>query len=543
MKSRFVSLCCLLSMSSVPLWFVPSSHGAEPTYWQDVRPVFRKHCNVCHSTKNLKELDVSGGLALDTYDAAVKGAKQPVFQAGKSADSVLLQLLRTNDEKQRMPKDSPPLPKEAIELIARWIDSGAKEGTKPDMQVAAASAATAKRTRYLDVVLPTNATPPPNVLSTAKPGKLDLILKVGPLAPITALAYSPDGKLLASGAYGRVAIWDMASGQPTQVLTSVLGAVNDLKFSPDGKVLAIAGGQPSFRGDLRLFDTTTWQLIATLGGHEDVVFGVSFTSDGNRLASASFDKIVRVWDLTTHKPTLTIPDHSDFVYGVAFSPDGKLLASCSKDRSVKVFDATTGKSQATFSGMNEDVIAVAFSLDGKNVVSSGIEPGIVWWNAQTSQRLRSQGGHGVAVHELAFSKDGKRLVSAGGDGTARLWDGSSGASVKSFAIGHVTYAIALSPDGKRLATGSFDGLVRLWDVDSGRQLASLLSLPSNDTKPSWLVLTPEGYGDGAATTCDQAQWRMAGQGVPGETVWKGLRQPETVAKALRGETVPAATFK
>jgi WD40 repeat protein len=535
---RYVPLivaCFLLGASQVA--------AQDPTYWQDIRPIFRKHCNVCHSTKNLKELDVSGGLALDTHEAAIKGAKEAVFSVGKSGESSLIKLLKTSDENRRMPKDAPPLPPEVIARIGKWIDSGAKEGVKPDTVAAIAPAASTKRTRYLDVVLPTNATPPPNVLGPAKPAKLELALKVGPLAPVTALAFSPDGKLLASGAYGQVTVWDLTSGQPSKVLTNVLGAVNDLKFSPDGKLLAVAGGQPSFRGDFRLFDTSDWSLRATLGGHEDVVYTVAFTGDGQRLASASFDKTVRIWDLASHKTTLAIPDHSDFVYGVAFSPDGKLLASCSKDRSVKLFDAATGKSQATLSGMNEDVIALAFGPDGKSLVSSGLEPGIVWWNAQTSERVRSQGGHGIAVHELAFSKDGKRLLSAGADGTARLWDGTTGAAVKSFAVASVTYAAALSPDGKRLATGSFDGLVRLWDVDSGRHLASLLSLPMTENQPAWLVLTPEGYAAAADGTRGAVQWRMGGQAVEAEAVWKTLGQSEVVAGAMRGEAPVAPSFK
>jgi WD40 repeat protein len=521
----------------VPLWFVSPASAAEPTYWDDVRPILRRHCIVCHSTKNLKEVEVSAGLALDSYEATMKGAKRPVIVPGKSKESLLYQLLVTEDLDKQMPKDALPLDKEKIDLIARWIDAGAKEGTKPDTVVVTPPTGT-KRTRSLDVVLATNFSPPPGVLSPAKPGKLELVLKAGPLAPVTAVTFSPDGRLLASGVYGRVTVWDMTTGRPVKILTNVLGAVNDLRFSPDGKLLAVAGGQPSFRGDLRLYSTADWQLRAALGGHEDVVFAVAFSPDSRRLASASFDKTVRIWDVAAHKPQLTIPDHSDFVYGVAFSPNGKWLVSCSKDRSVKVFDATTGKSTLTFSGMNEDVLAVAVRPDGKAVVSSGYEAGLHWWNPETAQRVRVQAGHSVAVHELAFSTDGKLLASAGADGTVRLWNGTSGAPLKTFTVGTVNYAVALSPDGKQLATGSFDGLVRLWDVDSGRHLVTLLSLPSDDPQPLWLLLTPEGYIAAADALRTAAQWRLGGQAVAADPVWRSLHQPETVLKAFRGEALP-----
>jgi WD40 repeat protein len=547
-SSRPVLLCAF----SLLCLAAPGVAADAPTYWGEIRPLLRKHCTVCHSAKNIKEIDVSGGLGLDSFDATMKGTKQPVIVPGKSKDSVLVHLLTIKDETKRMPKDAPPLPAEAVELISRWIDGGAKEGTKPDTVAAAPPAASARRLKKLDIVLSTNAVPPKGIFSEANPAKLELTLKAGPLPPVTAVAYSPDGQRLAVGSYGQVTIWDLRTGSPVKVLTSVLGAVNDVRFSPDGKLLAVGGGQPSARGDLRLFQTDTWQLAGHLGGHDDVVFSVSFSPDSKRLASASFDKTVRIWELGAQKQLLKLDAHSDFVYAVSFSADGKWLASCSKDKSVKVVDAATGKSRFTFSGMNEDVLATAVHPDGKSVVSSGFEPAISWWairdgaaesgQASASPRIRNQGGHGVAVHELTFSKDGKLLVSAGGDGTVRIWNGENGSSVRTLTVGATTYAVAISPDGKQIASGSFDGQVRLWDVASGRQLVSLLSLPAQAEQRSWIAMTPEGYTTGSDSAKTLAEWRMSGQRVAGESAWKALGNQSTMEMALRGEAVPAPVF-
>ncbi|HYT91081.1 MAG TPA: c-type cytochrome domain-containing protein, partial [Gemmataceae bacterium] len=126
---RFV-LSVLCALAIIPT--AAAGGPAEPTYWKDVRPLLRKHCIVCHSAKNVKEVDVSGGLALDSYEAVRKGTKHPVLQPGKSADSVLVHLLATKDVKKRMPLDAAPLPEESVALIRKWIDTGAKEGQKPD---------------------------------------------------------------------------------------------------------------------------------------------------------------------------------------------------------------------------------------------------------------------------------------------------------------------------------------------------------------------------------------------------------------------------
>jgi WD40 repeat protein len=541
MKMLFASVVLLLLGQSA------FGQSDVPTYWKDIRPIFRKHCTVCHSAKNIKEADVSGGLALDSYEGVRKGTTKPIFLPGKSKDSTIIHLLESTDVKKRMPLDAKALAPEKIALIRRWIDTRAKEGTKPDDTTVAVIPKKPGKRRRLDVTLPTNAVAPAGTLAKGG-GKLDLAMKVRPLAPVTAVSFSPDNKLLASGSYGLVTIWDLTSAKPIKMLTNVLGAVNDLRFSPDGKILAVAGGQPSAKGDLRLFQVADWKLLAALRGHDDVVFAVDFSRDGNRLASASFDKTVRIWNLE-QRAAGSIPEervltgHSDFVYAVAFSPDGKHLASASKDRTVKLVETATGKGVFTFGGMDQDVLAVAFSPDGKQVVSSGFETALYWWNPKTGERLRLQGGHGIAVHELAFSKDGSRLLSASADRTIRLWNGSTGAPIKTIAVGSIVYAAAISPNNKLLASGSFDGLVKVWDEASGRLLATFIALPSENEQHDWLALTPEGYASGSAGMSTLVRWRLAGQETAAEPVWRTVRQPEMIARALRGEKVVAPKFE
>jgi hypothetical protein len=285
----------ILPLSSLCLCAsVVRSPAAEPTYWRDVRPLLRKHCTVCHREAKLKEPEVSAGLALDSPANVLKGGKTPVVKPGKPDESLLVELLTTKDPKRRMPLDGDPLPAAEVDVIRKWIAAGAPEGVKPaDDTTTQVARPAARAVRKLPVTFATKAALPKSM----KPaGPLALTLPVGPLPPVAAVAFAPDGKRLAVGSYGRVAVWDLEAAKPATVLTQVLGAVNDVKFSPDGKLLAVAGGLPSARGDLRLFDTTDWKLTASLGGHLDTVSGVSFSPDGAKLASASFDKTVRLWD-------------------------------------------------------------------------------------------------------------------------------------------------------------------------------------------------------------------------------------------------------
>ena len=255
--SSLFSLCilCVLGGQSI---------AADPTYWTDVRPILRKHCTVCHSERKLSEIELSAGLALDKPESILKGSKAGnVLVPGKPDDSLIVTLLSSKDKKRAMPLDAEPIPAADIAIIRKWVAAGAPDGSKPKVDDTANIATSpARPTRKLNVSFPTKATLP----KTANlPGSLELSLPIGPLPPIAAVAFSPDGKLLATGVYGRVTLWDLATARPMKMLTSVLGAVNDLKFSSDGKLLAVAGGQPSIRGDLRLFDTADWKLIHSLG--------------------------------------------------------------------------------------------------------------------------------------------------------------------------------------------------------------------------------------------------------------------------------------
>jgi WD40 repeat protein len=288
---------------------------------------------------------------------------------------------------------------------------------------------------------------------------------------VTSVAFSPDDSRIASGSEDRtVRVWDAQTGAELGCLSGHADDVESVAISRDGR--RIASGSRDHT--VRLWDAQTGAELACLRGHTDDVRSVTFSPDGGRVASGSYDQTVRVWELQTGAELACLRGHTNWVTDVAYSPDGRHLASASPDQTVRVWDAETGAELARLRGHKSSFWCVAFSPDGRRLVSGSSDQAVRVWDAETGAELACLRGHTSGVASVAFSPDDRLIASGSLDQTMRVWDARSGAEPACL-HGHndVVWSVAFSPDGRRIASGSRDRTARVWDAQSGAELACL----------------------------------------------------------------------
>ena len=447
---RLLFFFCLLFFTG-PWPLAPGHCSEEPSYARQILPFFSRYCVECHAAR-----DPDGGLSLDTYKGLMTGGDHGVVLVpGKPDQSRLLRMVEGKVTPRMPPKKARQPQKEEIALLRAWIATGA-----------------ANDSGKVGILLP-------SILPRHKLA-----------APVTALAYSPDGKTLAIGGHREVLLLDPESGGLRGRLSGQHGKVTALAFSPSGQSLAVAGGAAG-AGAVRLYraDKAGWTPArpeSVLKGHADVLYALAFSPDGKTLASGGYDRLIKLWDAKSGKLLRDLKDHSDAVYGLAFSPDGTLLASAAADRAVKVWDVATGVRLFTLGESTDWVYAVAWSPDGRHVAAGGVDRSIrVWEVSRAGGRVVSSVfAHEGPITRLVYARDGKTLYSLGEDRRCKAWDTTRMVERKVYdAQPETPLALAVRPDELQLAIGRYDGALVLLDSKTGKVQAQPLPMKPKPPAP------------------------------------------------------------
>jgi WD40 repeat protein len=280
--------------------------------------------------------------------------------------------------------------------------------------------------------------------------------------PLNTPTFSPDGRTIATGSVdGTVRFWDVASGQCRNVLKDRTGY--HMAFSPDSQTLATTGWYDNYN-TVRLWDVASGQSRKILAGHTQAIEALSFSPDGQTLATWSFDNTVRLWDVAGGQCRNVLEGFRG--YHMSFSPDGQTLATWSFDNAVRLWDIASGRCRKVIEGHTQAIRILAFSPDGRTLATGGVDTRL--WDVASGECRKILARHTPDVYILAFSPDGQTLATVCWGKTIRLWDIASG-QCRSCLEGHTNEinTLAFILDGQTLATGSYDKTIRLWDVASG----------------------------------------------------------------------------
>ena len=425
---------------------------AKPvSYYHEIVPLLKRSCTGCHHPGKLK-----GELDLSTYAAFQKGGKHgAVFQAGKPDGSRVLEEI--GGEEPNMPKEGDPLTKEEVALFERWIQEGAGDDTPPEANSFKLSA-------------------PP--VYTALP-------------VVSAIAFSPEGNILAVSAYHEVVL-HKADG--SAILARLVGEsprIESLAFSPSGKLLAVSGGAQSLFGEIQIWDAESHQELHSFKIGNDSLFGVSFSPDGESVAVGCADKTVRLIAVNDGKELMKFDNHGDWVLATTFTLDGKRLLSGSRDRSMKLIDVANGQFIDDINKLlenvlcmarhpKEDLVAYGGDLGTPRIYRIGENQGRTAANNDVNM-IREFERQPGPVCSIAYSPDGNSIAVGNVNGEVRIYKTADGSKIATLKENQgAVFALKFHPTKNQLVSGGYDGKVRIFELPEGKLVSAFDPVPISE---------------------------------------------------------------
>ncbi|MEM7552540.1 MAG: NB-ARC domain-containing protein [Cyanobacteria bacterium P01_A01_bin.84] len=299
----------------------------------------------------------------------------------------------------------------------------------------------------------------------------------------TAIALSPNGKILATGGYdGVIRLWNISDGQQILTINVHQAWIHTLAFSPDSKLIASGSADSS----VHCSNIENGELVQSFTGHTNLVFAVNFNSDGKTLTTISLDETLKLWNMSTGNCLQTICGKGKHLTAVvAFSTDGKTVAIATDDKQLSLWNIPEKQCLKTFPTQhNNRITALAFSPDGKILASGSTSANstVYLWDISDGKCVATYKGHTHAITCLSFSPIcktssqgiGNILASSSTDHTIRLWNIKNGKCCQ-ILQGHTdaVQRITFSSDGQTLVSSSYDQSVKLWSINKIQAKAQL----------------------------------------------------------------------
>lgn len=434
MRLRLLFPGFLLLGAPAPLW---AADAPKVTFDGDVKPILAKRCAKCHSAERPR-----GELDLSNYGAVMLGGTSgKAVVAGKS-DASLLYTTTAHLEDPKMPPNSPKIPQTELDTIRKWIDGGLIEK---------AGAATS-----------TTTTP-----QIAK--NLDGLTAATALAratPVTALAVSPTGPLVAVPGKKQVLLYELPAAKLLGALAFPEGEVHALRFSRDGKTLLVAGGIGGQSGAVVGYDVGTWKRQFAIADEGEAVLAVDISTDKTRVVFGGPSRLVKVASVPDGKLVHTFRKPTDWVLSVGFSPEGLLVAAGDRFGGLYVWEATSGKEFHTLRGHTKGVTGLSWRADSDALATCSDDRTVRVWDMHTGSEATKWEAHEDGVTDLTFHASGA-LATAGRDGRVKLWDAKGKLTAEVGQADDAVLRVALTADAKAVVSGDWSGAVRVWPVAGG----------------------------------------------------------------------------
>ena len=437
MRSPFPTYFALTCLA----WLHGPARAEAVDYMRQIVPLWEEYCIDCHG-----EEDPDGGFALDTFKALMKGGEEgEAIVAGKAEESLLVKFLEGRSGRGGKNEAMPPgkrekLKPEEIALVKAWINAGAKgpvvAETKPmpKQVVTPKVAPTVAPKRSIQAVAFSAraglvAVGRYGEVELLKPGGTEVLRKMGGFTgKVNAVAFSPDGQTVyaaggEAGIVGIVRSWRTEDGAPLHAFEGHLDAAYALAVSPDGKRLATG----AYDQKIRLWDTATGRETALLKGHNGAVNGLAFRPDGQVLASASSDRTVKLWSVAAGQRLDTLSQPTKEQTSVVFSADGKTLFGAGADNRIRVWSISAGAKEGTNKIVTSrfahegGILSLALSADGRLLASTATDRTLKLWNAADLSERRLLEKQPDWSSALVFTSK-PQLVAGRIDGTLGIYE-------------------------------------------------------------------------------------------------------------------------